>query len=176
LERGVGVLHGFFNEDFPPVLLKELKKEYDRLFSETGEERISLVESFYKPWTQDPHCPLPFAKGKGLLMGDSALHLSVLFQQCGIEVAGSFQGMPDHLIIELEFLSFLYQQAGDWEVKRFIKDHLDWIPSLKKECEKAHAHPFYISLIEMLDLFIQQEKERLEKKSDGKKDLYPEVV
>lgn len=175
-EWEIGILKGFFPKDSPQVSLKDLKKEYDRLFSDTGKERISLVESFYKPWTQDPHCCLPFAKEKGFLMGDSALHLLTLFQQCGIEVSDSFKGMPDHLIIELEFLTYLYQRAEDKVIERFIWDHLDWIPFLKEACERANAHPFYISIIDVLNLFIQKEKERLEKKTNGKKEIYPEVI
>ncbi len=172
----VEILKGFLTQNSPQISLKDLKEEYYRLFSDTGNERISLVESFYKPWTLDPHCSLPFAKEKGFLMGDSAIHLSTIFQQCEIEVAESFKGMPDHILIELEFLSYLYQEAGDEEIKVFIRDHLDWIPFLKESFEKARAHPFYISLIEILDLFINQEKGRLEKKSDGKKDIHPEVI
>jgi len=172
----IGILKGFLAQGPPQILQRDLKEEHQRLFSDTGNERISLVESFYKPWTQDPHCPLPFAKEKGFLMGDSAIHLSTIFQHCGLEVAGPFKGMPDHIIIELEFLSYLYQEAGEEEIKRFIKDHLNWISFLKESFEKARAHPFYISLIEILDLFINQEKGRLEKKSDGKKDIHPEVI
>jgi TorA maturation chaperone TorD len=172
----IEILKGFLTQSPPQILLRDLKEEHHRLFSDTGKERISLVESFYKPWTQDPHCSLPFAKEKGFLMGDSAIHLSTIFQHCGLEVAGPFKGMPDHILIELEFLSYLYREAGDVEIERFIKDHLDWIPFLKESFEKARAHPFYISLIEILDLFINQEKGRLEKKSDGKKDIHPEVI
>jgi TorA maturation chaperone TorD len=175
-EGEIGILKGFLTQSSPQILLRDLKEEHHRLFSDTGDERISLVESFYKPWTQDPHCSLPFAKEKGFLMGDSAIHLSTIFQHCGLEVAEPFKGMPDHILIELEFLSYLYQEVGDEEIKRFIKDHLDWIPFLKESFERAHAHPFYISLIEILDLFINQEKGRLEKKSDGKKDIHPEVI
>ena len=174
-----GHLHAFFKSyaQWPPqILLRDLKEEHHRLFSDTGDERISLVESYYKPWSQDPHCSLPFAKEKGFLMGDSAIHLSTIFQYCRLEVAEPFKGMPDHIIIELEFLSYLYQEAGDEEIERFIKDHLDWIPFLKESFEKAHAHPFYISLIEILALFINREKGRLEKMSDGKKDIRPEVI
>ncbi|NWG04912.1 MAG: molecular chaperone TorD family protein, partial [Syntrophaceae bacterium] len=94
------ILKGFLTQGPPQLLLKELQEEYHRLFSDTGAEKISLVESFYKPWTQDPHCPLPFAKERGFLMGDSALHLTAIFQQCGIEVSEAFNGMPDHLIPE----------------------------------------------------------------------------
>jgi TorA maturation chaperone TorD len=170
------ILNGFLTQNPPQILLQELKEDYDRLFSDTGKKRISLVESFYKPWTQDPHCSLPFAKEKGLVMGDSAVHLSILFQQCGIEVSGPFKGMPDHIVIELEFLSYLYQEAGDKEIKRFMEDHLDWIHFLREGFGRAHAHPFYVSLIEVLDLFINFEKRRLEKETDGKKDIHPEVV
>jgi len=172
----IEILKGFSTQGPPQILLRDLKEEHHRLFSDTGDERISLVESYYKPWSQDPHCSLPFAKEKGFLMGDSAIHLSALFQHCGVEVAEPFKGMPDHILIELEFLSYLYQEAGDEEIKRFIKDHLDWIPFLKESFEKARAQPFYISLIEILDLFINQEKGRLEKKSDGEKDIHPEVI
>jgi TorA maturation chaperone TorD len=175
-EGEIGILKGFFTQSPPQILLRDLKEEHHRLFSDTGDERISLVESFYKPWTQDPHCPLPFAKEKGFLMGDSAIHLSTIFQHWGLKIAGPFKGMPDHILIELEFLSYLYREAGDVEIKKFIKDHLDWIPFLKESFEKACAHPFYISLIEILDLFINQEKRRLEKKSDGEKDIHPEVI
>ena len=86
------ILKGFLTQSPPQILLMDLKEEYDRLFSDTGEERISLVESFYKPWTQDPHCSLPFAKEKGFLMGDSAIHLSTLFQHCGLEVEDPLKG------------------------------------------------------------------------------------
>jgi len=170
------ILKGFLTLSPPKMLLQELEEEYNRLFSDTGKERISLAESFYKPWTQDPHCTLPFAKEKGFLMGDSAVHLLTLFRQCGIEVSGPFRATPDHLVIELEFLSYLYQEAGDGEIKQFIEDHLDWVQFLKEAFQEAQAHPFYVSLIEVLDLFVNQEKRRLEKETDGKKDIHPEVV
>jgi TorA maturation chaperone TorD len=170
------ILKGFVTQSSPQVVLKELKDDYDRLFSDTGKERISLVESYYKPWTRDPFCSLPFATEKGFLTGDSAIHLSAIYQHCGLEIKEPFQGMPDHMVIELEFLSHLYEEAGDEEIRRFIEDHLDWLLFLKEKCEKAHAHTFYMSLIGVLDLFINREKERLEKKRDGKKDIYPKVV
>ena len=92
------MLQGFLIEGDSEIIFRDLEEEYGRLFSsEAGSEKISLVESFYKPWTQDPHCPLPFATEKGLLMGDSALHLLAIYKQCGLEVEREYQGMPDHL-------------------------------------------------------------------------------
>jgi TorA maturation chaperone TorD len=167
-----GLLKGFLIEDDPEILFRDLKEEYSRLFSDVGGENISLVESFYKPWTQDPHCPLTFASEKGLLMGDSAIHLSTVYQECGLETGEEFQGMPDHLIVELEFLSYLYRWGGDKEIKMFMEDHLDWIPLLKGELEKVHPHPYYIGVLEVLDLFLRAERERLEMESDGKKKIH----
>jgi putative dimethyl sulfoxide reductase chaperone len=167
-----GLLKGFLIEDDPEILFRDLKEEYSRLFSDVGGENISLVESFYKPWTQDPHCILTFASEKGLLMGDSAIHLSTVYQECGLETGEEFQGMPDHLIVELEFLSYLYRWGGDKEIKMFMEDHLDWIPLLKEEFRRFRPHPFYRSLLEVLDLFLGMERKRLEMESDGKKNIH----
>jgi TorA maturation chaperone TorD len=162
------MLQGFLIEGDSEIIFRDLKEEYGRLFSsEAGSEKISLVESFYKPWTQDPHCPLTFATEKGLLMGDSALHLLALYKQCGLEVEGEYQGMPDHLIMELEFLSYLYRWKKDKEIKRFIEDHLDWITLLREKFEEFHSHPFYRSTLEVLLLFLRKEKERLEVECHG---------
>ena len=69
------LLEGFVVKEDPAAFWARLREEYDRLFLNPGGETISLVESFYKPWSLDPGCPLAFATQKGLLMGDSALHL-----------------------------------------------------------------------------------------------------
>jgi TorA maturation chaperone TorD len=146
----------------PENLSGDLKVEYARLFSGLSEESTSLVESFYKRWTQDPNCPLPFASERGLLMGDSAVHLLEIYRQCGIEVSEEFRGCPDHIAMELEFLSYLYQWATDVEIKMFIKDHLDWIPLVEQELKRFHPHSFYSGALEILDLFLNKERERLE--------------
>ncbi len=169
------LLTGFLFTDPPEKIFKDLSAEYHRLFEEEGGKKISLVESFYKPWTQDPLCPLPFAKEKGYLMGDSALHLMALYQHCGLEVSNPFQGMPDHLVLELEFLSFLYSHGTDQEIHYVIRDHFDWIPLLKEECEKANAHPFYLKNIEILQLFLKAEMERLESQNHGKKEIHSKI-
>jgi TorA maturation chaperone TorD len=162
-----GILKGFFMEGDPAGLLRDLTHAYDRLFSRLNGEGISLVESTYKPWTQDPLCSLPFASERGLLMGDSAIHLLDIYHQVGLVVAEEFSGCPDHLVIELEFLSRLYGWATDGEVRRFIEDHLGWIPLLKEELAKFHPPPFYRSLTEGLDLFLKTERQRLENTGNG---------
>jgi TorA maturation chaperone TorD len=170
---GIGdPLKGFLVEGDGENLLEDLKVEYDRLFSGLREASISLVESFYKPWTGDARCPLPFASETGLLMGDSAVHLLAIYEQCGLKVSEEFRGCPDHIVMELEFLSYLYERAPDIEVKTFIGDHLDWVPLLKENFERLHAHPFYLSALEVLNLFLNRERERLEVEANGEKKIH----
>jgi len=165
------LLAGFKAVADPEVYFAEWEREYDRLFSGVGREKASLIESCYKPWTQDPGCQLSFAHGQRLLMGDSALHMTALFQHAGIEVPESSKACPDHLVLEMEFLSALYGRATDREIRQFIIDHLDWIPGLKKELIRFLAQPFYISAIEVLDLFLNRERKRLEIEDHGEKSI-----
>jgi len=167
-----GLLKGFLVKGESENLLGELTNEYNRLFSGLTEEGISPVESFYKPWTQDPLCPLSFASERGLLMGDSALHLLEIYHQCGLEVSEEFKGCPDHIAMELEFLSYLYQFATDNEIKTFIQDHMDWIPLLSEEFKRFHPHHFYGNAMEVLALFLNKERERLEVEGNGKKEIH----
>jgi len=156
----------------PEDLHSELQEEYDRLFSGMGEGSVPLIESPYKPWTQDAECRLPFAREKGLLRADSALHMEAIFQSSGVEVPEPFRGCPDHVVLELEFLSALYAQATDREVRQFIQDHLEWIPPLKKELIRFRPHPFYLSAMELLDLFLKHERDRLERIDHGEKSVH----
>ena len=105
-------------------------------------------------------------------MGDSAFHLLEIYRQCGLEVADDKRGTPDHLAVELDFLSYLYRCGTELEVRQFIKDHLDWIPLLKEEIERSDPHPFYRSALEVLDLFLGQERKRLEEKENGEKAIH----
>jgi TorA maturation chaperone TorD len=153
-------------------LSSDLRGEYDRLFGGKTADSAPLVESCYKPWTQDGECHLSFAREKGLLMADPALHMAHIFRRSGLEVPKPFHACPDHLVLELEFLSVLYGDATDREVKQFIQDHLDWVPQMKRDLKQLGPHPFYLSAAELLDGFLRHEKNRLETRDDGKKSLY----
>jgi len=166
-----GLLRGFQMEGTSDTILQEMKGAYERLFSGVNGRGISLVESSYKPWTEDSHCPLPFASEKGLLMGDSAQHLREVYRHCRLEISEEFRSAPDHLCMELDFLSFLYQRANDAHIKRFLEDHLDWLPLLKDELDRVRPHPFYRGLTGILILLVDRERERLEGDGNGKKDV-----
>jgi TorA maturation chaperone TorD len=139
-------------------LLSSLRAEYGRLFGEPEGHRISLVESTYKQWTLDKECGMVFAASKGLLMGDPAAHMLDVYERLSLQFPEEFRSMPDHLVLELEFLAMLYQSASREVIDGFIDDHLDWIPELVEQIEMADPHPFYRNAAELIRLFLQNER------------------
>ncbi|GAW28360.1 molecular chaperone TorD family protein [Carboxydocella sp. ULO1] len=92
--------------------------------------RIIPVESLFRPWSEGEKTELPFARQKGYLLSDRALHMRELLNQYGLEIPPEMQETPDHLIIELEFLGFLLANGKGEEAKAFVGEHLDWVPEL----------------------------------------------
>ncbi len=179
LEKNIGECGGdlqllaeLSNERSSEGDLQILQREYVRLFANLPGPEISLVESTYKRWTGDSGCVLAFAGEKGLLMGDAALHMREMFRQLSLEVPEEFRSTPDHLVLELEFLSLLYHSTTQEQVQRFIKDHLDWIPDLKDRVDQANPHPFYRNAIELINLFLVHERKEGKAKSHGPKDFH----
>jgi TorA maturation chaperone TorD len=152
--------------------LQTLNGEYGRLFDDHEGNRISLMESTYKPWTSDKSCAMVFAASKGLVMGDPAVHMLDIYQKLSLEVPEEFRSMPDHLVLELEFLALLFQSAPQETIEGFIDDHLDWIPELKGELEKADSHPFYQNAVHIIDLFLRKEAKNEKDIDHGEKRIY----
>jgi TorA maturation chaperone TorD len=147
--------------------LETLQKDYDRLFANGGGKNISLIESTHKAWTADGNCRLPFAGQKGWVMGDSALHLQSILRALSLEVPPDFQGIPDHLVLELELLSYLYRSGSEDRILNFIEDHLDWIPELAAQIREAAPDSFYREAVERLDDFLSREKYSSKERKNG---------
>ena len=141
--------------------LETLRERYHAGTTPVGPLALLLVESLYKPWTDDAET-FPAMNGeKGLLMGDPALHMQELYRCLGFEIPGEFSVQPDHLVLELEFLSALYEHGNDALVYQFMKDHVDWIPDLLAQCAASGIAPFYRSVLRLIDFFIKKEQSRL---------------
>ena len=107
------------------------------------------------------------------LMGDSTLAVKRIYAEAGVKQESD--GPPDHIAIELEFMSFLEQRiseaiaAGDQatadefaaiETKFFFRYLAPWAPALASAIEKHAQQPFYRALGECLAGFIDAEKQR----------------
>lgn len=166
------LLQAFLPEELPEEFLPRLQKEYRRLFSDLQGEKISLVESVYKPWSADRQCGLAFAGAKGLLLGDYALHMREMYRRLSLTVPEQFHSVPDHLALELEFLSLLYGAAAEDQIQEFIADHLDWLGELQARVDRSAPHPFYRHALDLVQLFLTNEKKEGKARSHEPQNLH----
>lgn len=164
-----GRLNGFFGESlavsgFDQSLLmgllltgdvySTLSEEYRRLFSGPLPPYIVPAESAYKRWTNDPGCTLPLAGEKGYLMGDPAIDMIKRYQAHGIVIPDKYASMPDHVALELEYMSFLCNNEYEEEQEDFVHNHLDWTDDLKADISKTNISGFYRTAANLTSAFI----------------------
>jgi putative dimethyl sulfoxide reductase chaperone len=159
LKKLEGSVNEFFSIDFSieevlPENYEEFAELYMTSIGSTQKEAALPIESLYKQWTLDETCTLPFARDKGYILGDSALHINYLLEKLKIEIPNELQGMPDHLAILLELLAYFIEHAPESSTAEFLDDHFDWLDEFESQLSKVSVHPFYQrltrALIEMI--------------------------
>ncbi|MBL6991418.1 MAG: molecular chaperone TorD family protein [Bacteriovoracaceae bacterium] len=136
------------SEDFAKSSEEELKVEYARLF--VGPH--SLIA---------PPFGSVYLESKGLLMGNSTIAVSEIYEECGIDLAADVKQLPDHITLELEFVYFLiFQQmkephnAKSWIASQesFVKTYLaSWTPQFVENIRKGSNSIFYQHLGGLLE-------------------------
>ncbi len=137
-----------------------LAGDYNRSFVYPPESRVVPVESVYRQWTQDASAQVPFAKEKGYLMGDAALHMKALYEGYGLEIPAEFAATPDHLGLELEFAAFLLEHETPERQAIFWREHLDWADELSQDADKAGIPLFYRQVLAVTAAFLRAEREQ----------------
>ncbi|MBM4339079.1 MAG: hypothetical protein FJ110_06015 [Deltaproteobacteria bacterium] len=158
-------LERFLPKGYQGYILPMMKEEYQRLFQNPQSNDLWWVESVHKAWTSDPECRLSMAREKGYVMGDSALHMLELYRASGMEIPEAFSGLPDHIVLELEFLAFLIEKGSDKDVRTFMRDHLDWVSEMVKRVREYQPSAFYSAVFEALEVFIESEKKEVNKEA-----------
>ncbi len=150
-------------DSWQPENIPELGEWQDIWAKEINFSRadVNFIESVYKPWTMDDSCQMPFADEKGFIMGDWAHHMLHLYEQLGFELPDSFSHCPDHLLLELEFMSLLVEEGDHQHQQQFLHQHLNWIDDLLVEAQEEELDKFYIDLIKWLLEFLRREREYL---------------
>jgi len=123
--------------------------------------RLQPIESVHKVWTSDPSCEMPFAREKGLLQGDAAHHLYQLYRELGFELPRGYADCPDHLILELEFMGVLVEEAEPRMQSTFLEQHLDWVPTLIEDAERKQVAELYLELLRWIERFLELERARI---------------
>ncbi|MDO8673519.1 MAG: molecular chaperone TorD family protein [Dehalococcoidia bacterium] len=151
--------------DFDPgALADELATEYARLFVGPG-YHLYPYESMHIAGN-DAEWEGPDAH----LYGKPAIAVSEVYRQAGIVPSPSFHGLPDHLGVELEYMSHLSsREARCWEKEdaggatsalalqqNFLHRHLvPWVPRFARRVRRFGAHPFYCSMASAASRFVQ---------------------
>lgn len=154
-ELGEGFGREFYNRD-EQELLKELAEEYAALFIMPG--GVNPTESVAR---------------SGLYMQAFAGQVTRFYRKCSFTLPDDFKGFPDHIGIELEFMSHLAKneagayrenKADGWVAlqKEFLQDHLSrWAADFAGDVAKYTRQPFYREMARLLYEFIRSEAEEL---------------
>lgn len=138
-----------------------LKNDYRLSFLYPVVNRVLPIESIYRQWTLDDTAEVPFAKEKGHLMSDFALHMQALYNQYQLSIPKEYSSMPDHLCLELEFYAFLLENENPERQKVFINEHLNWVDELYQDGVKQDIPLFYRQVIGVIAEFLKYEKQSL---------------
>jgi TorA maturation chaperone TorD len=137
----------------------DLRAAYIRSFTYPPDTRVLPVESVYRQWTFDPTAKVSFAREKGYLMSDAALHMKALYVGYGLSLPAAMTATPDHLSLELEFACFLLEHETAGRYATFLQEHLDWVGDLWREAEAKEIPLFYRQVLKVTARFLDSERE-----------------
>lgn len=118
----------------------------------------------------------------GRVMGKSTLDVERWFSRQGLMLLPGFKELPDHIAVEMNFMSFLSDfelealDAGDREraimyrseQERFLTAHpLTWVPSFTAAVEKNSRLPYYSAAAGILRHALFQEEKYLTGQQSG---------
>jgi TorA maturation chaperone TorD len=153
---------------YTAFLATGLKKNFD-----LDHIKVDHARLFLGPFTM-PAAPYGsvYLEGKRQLMGDSTLDALSRYRKAGLKIASNFSDPPDHITVELEFMSYLVFKAIEPSVsldtaemvdffetqKYFLKDHLEaWVFEFADAVEKNAATRFYRNLARATTAFLKDD-------------------
>ena len=108
------------------TLLLEMERDYTHMFFSSKPRLVYLFESVYN---------------EGKLLQDSTFQIARLYYDAGIKLIDDFKLPPDHIAVELEFMSYLYFS----EMEAINKNHhenVKYAQKLQKEVMEKHLAAF----------------------------------
>lgn len=113
-------------------MLLELERDYTRMFFSSKPRLAYLFESVYR---------------EGKLLQESTVEIAGLYRDAGLVLNEDFRLPPDHIAVELEFLSFLFfkQMEGMKEGK---KEVMEYARELQDAVIERHLRPFALNIAE----------------------------
>ena len=125
----------------------EIRRDFDRLFS-YPEGKLPPIESFFLT----------------LESTSSADEVSGFYATAGLTIDEEFELIPDHLYLELLFMSYLIETNKFDLQKKFLGEHLmNWVPDYCDELSSQAKTVFYREVAEITrDFLIAESEEEIE--------------
>jgi TorA maturation chaperone TorD len=165
--KSIRILTDFFQNNRRKSLeevQETVSVEYSRLFLGINPER-SLPPPYESVWM-----------GEGMVMGASTARVLEAYSEAGVELAPDIKELPDHIGIELGFLSYLCNQEANARKRddtdarirflclqdKFLHDHAErWMPRFCLKLEESDRTGFYSGIATMTEEFLKAERVEL---------------
>ncbi len=107
----------------------------------------------------------------GRVMGDSTMKVIEAYQREGLSKNEEFKDLPDHIVVELEFMSFLLfkeREALEKADAKAAKDYVDrqedflnsyirpWVPQLCNRIKAGTDNGFYSALADCVSTYVSR--------------------
>jgi TorA maturation chaperone TorD len=113
-------------------MLLDLERDYTRMFFSSKPRLAYLFESVYR---------------EGKLLQESTVEIAGLYRDAGLVLNEDFRLPPDHIAVELEFLSFLFFKEAEG-LKKGNKEAVEYAKELQDVVINQHLRPFALNLAE----------------------------
>lgn len=115
-------------------MLLELERDYTRMFFSSKPRLAYLFESVYR---------------EGKLLQESTFDIARLYRDAGLVLHDDFRLPPDHIAVELEFLSFLLFKEIEG-IKNKDEKKADYARELEERVIDEHLREFALNVAERL--------------------------
>jgi len=120
-------------------------EDRDLALSELESEYIRLFAANFKGAGSPPYASF-YAEKR--IMGRAAVNILNFYQDCGYEFnADAIKGPPDHISLELAFLSRLLEEGQTDSAALMIANHLNWLSLFETSVKNGADMKFYPSIL-----------------------------
>lgn len=168
----------------PPALVAA-HAEVHRGCAQVQIGELGLAEEHTYLFARSVHCPpyeTSYAEERGLALGQDLSEIAGFYAAFGVQGSEQRPERPDHVSLELEFVSYLYAKEAyaleqGWTRRarlcraareRFLREHLgSWLPKFAERLEQHARLPFYPAVAGFVRALLSTEPASLGARHEG---------
>ena len=169
-KRAIENWKSLLSEDIPDFML-DFKNAIDAIDINSKQELEDLLWEYTRLFIGPYKLPCPpwesvYTSSKKLMVQEAYDEVRDFYKELGLTVNDP-DIMPDHIGVELNFISVLFEKMNDESERRlyymdianrFIDEHLmKWVPQFTQDMENAANSSFYKTLAQVTKNFIMNE-------------------